>query len=295
MGQLDHLAPEKSRALLMAFSFNLNSTWDTGQGTREFGYVNIAHVEEPPERQLSDQFRSDRVHGWWLRLRRSLTRETLYQECKKIKYHLEGAVVKLPKLPQFAALGYIASVVALSLYVGISDVGNRGNILEQILDSVQVATVLLVGIFGIIKLTSEDNNVLRHLLLGVKLMKDSGAVQRYLGLKSEGEVKALLALVDPGCSWLENVNTGMLDEERHSGKIRMEQGCTLEELMRFNGRIIGDTIEWFSEGANRAVIARKRLEKGDRNVRGNRLVKYDYERFSYKSSHSFFSPSKKFV
>ena len=70
------------------------------------------------------------------------------------------------------AIGWVIVACIISVLVGALNLVKRNNAFERFMDSVSTATLLLVSVFGLIKLTSEDDNAIRNTLLGHKILRN---------------------------------------------------------------------------------------------------------------------------
>lgn len=66
----------------------------------------------------------------------------------------------------------------------------------------QTSITLLVSVFGLLKLTSEDENAIRNALSGYKILKTPSQIKTYLGLETLKELTLGQAL-------REKVNVGL--------------------------------------------------------------------------------------
>lgn len=65
----------------------------------------------------------------------------------------------------------------------------REYISERVMDGVQIATTKCIGVFVLVKLTSEDNNAIRNTLLGIRILSKPEQFVFYLGFSTESEQK----------------------------------------------------------------------------------------------------------
>lgn len=98
---------------------------------------------------------------------------------KSIEHHPEGAIVKASQVEQGVAIGYVLLATGIAILAGVLNFAGRDNAFERMTDTATTATFLLVSVFGLAKLKSEDDNVIRNTLLGYKLLRTGGDVEKY--------------------------------------------------------------------------------------------------------------------
>lgn len=118
---------------------------------------------------------------------------TVDERANKIKKHSDGGIIELKLHVKMLARSYVLFALIISFCAGYFDWYDRGNTAERIMDGVQVATTMCVSVFGLIKLTSEDDNAIRNTLLGVRILRKPQQLAFYLGLSSESQLKAFLS------------------------------------------------------------------------------------------------------
>lgn len=126
-----------------------------------------------------------------------------YASLEPIHAHPEGGRLRSKRRYVVLSRAYVIVVFTFSMVVAILNFGNRDNVFERIFDAVQVSTLLLVTIFGLVKLTSEDPNVIRNNFLGYRVVRSARDVVRAWGLNSEDEVKKALAYSQRPQGWLD--------------------------------------------------------------------------------------------
>lgn len=119
---------------------------------------------------------------------------------------------------QIVAWIYIVSIVILSFLCAYLNIPGRDNIYDRVKDAFDVMTILLVSVFGLVKLTSEDPNALRNIALGRKLISTLEDANKYLS----GDVKSLQKLFSVqnetfgfsrNCSYMKNGNVIVMSRQ----------------------------------------------------------------------------------
>eukprot|EP00173_Palmaria_palmata_P004799 Plantae.Rhodophyta-Palmaria_palmata.ctg7306.p1 GENE.Plantae.Rhodophyta-Palmaria_palmata.ctg7306~~Plantae.Rhodophyta-Palmaria_palmata.ctg7306.p1 ORF type:complete len:492 (-),score=65.56 Plantae.Rhodophyta-Palmaria_palmata.ctg7306:80-1555(-) len=163
---------------------------------------------------------------------------------ESIEWHPQGAITKTSKWQQYLALLYVISSFMLSLVVGVANFGNRDGIFERISDVAQTATVLLVSIFGLVKLTSEDDNAIRNVLFGHKVLRTARDVQRVVGAKTERELRIMIAQSRKEMKWLDPDRTSYATGGA-SGTMKLKRGMELLDFVDAGWRINGNRmVQW---------------------------------------------------
>lgn len=163
---------------------------------------------------------------------------------QSIRQHQDGGLVRRPLWCQLLAIGWIIASVALSIAVGAANWGNRSNLFERLTDTASTATLLLVSVFGLIKLASEDDNAIRNTLFGYKILRDVREVKRYFQRRAGG-VSFGLALVaaNQPLHWLAEGNTCYL-QHPGLGSIVFTDGVSSDEMvalgMLFGAKVMLD-------------------------------------------------------
>lgn len=117
------------------------------------------------------------------------------------------------RLRQFMAWSYIVFVISVSISSAVFDWSGSSNILERCKGAFELATIMLVTVFGLIKLTSEDVNTLKNMALGRKLLHtlDDGA------LFFNGQVDSVRKLVSVDVETLDLVDSRSCSYARVKG------------------------------------------------------------------------------
>ncbi|KAI0563736.1 polyketide-type polyunsaturated fatty acid synthase PfaA [Gracilaria domingensis] len=118
---------------------------------------------------------------------------------------------------QILAWVYIALSVVISCVCAGKNWPRRDNAFERAKDAVDVATLLLVSVFGLVKLTSEDPNALKSLARGRAPVEDLEQAGRFL------RVGALLRR-GRGCVAMEGMQR-LLGVDMHGVEWARAQGC----------------------------------------------------------------------
>lgn len=106
-------------------------------------------------------------------------------ECEHLlyRYHNDNGLIYRyrAKWAVLAARLWVAFVSILAVATGILNFGGRENLFERITDSISVIGIGLFTIFGFVKIASDDADVIKNLLIGIKIMP------RYKNIKSDIE------------------------------------------------------------------------------------------------------------
>lgn len=92
--------------------------------------------------------------------------QTAQADTGRIQVNDMGSFVTGLRQRQGFAWGYIIISVLVALLVGVTNAGDRDNGYDQLKDSLDVATILLVSVFGVFKMRSDDPNALTNLAAG---------------------------------------------------------------------------------------------------------------------------------
>lgn len=163
---------------------------------------------------------------------------------ESIEWHPQGAVVQTPKWRQFLAWLYVTFAFMLSVVVGVANFGNRDGLFERISDVAQTATLLLVSIFGLVKLTSEDDNAIRNVLFGRKVLRTAQDVQRVVCAKNERELRVMIARSRKEMKWLDPDRTSFATGGA-SGTLKLRKGMGIVDFVDAGWRISGNRmVQW---------------------------------------------------
>ncbi|CAN8070067.1 unnamed protein product, partial [Agarophyton chilense] len=106
-------------------------------------------------------------------------------------------------LRQIVSWLYIVFSISISCACAVQNWPRRDNAFERAKDAVDVATVLLVSVFGLVKLTSEDPNALKSLARGRAPLRDLAHATRFLrGHEKVQSIQRLLGVERPGLEWV---------------------------------------------------------------------------------------------
>ncbi len=119
-------------------------------------------------------------------------RERKIEILNGIKSHPEEGLVELNKWLTWAARLYVLITLGLTILVAARNVGNSKNWLRRVLDGLQVLTFLWFSVFGQIKLTSEDASIVKHIIEGVIILRNSDHVIKHLHCQDATELKQLV-------------------------------------------------------------------------------------------------------
>ena len=153
-----------------------------------------------------------------------------------------GCVVKLPRWRKAFTWVYVIIALLFSVSVAVGNWARRDNLYERIVDAIEACVTLLVSAFGLVKLTSEDQNAIRNALLGKKVLQKTSEVQRYLRQKSKGRIKVFAGCVKPGTRWLSDTNASILRNVHGYSGIEVIEMPSFEEMVELGSYILGDLI-----------------------------------------------------
>lgn len=156
---------------------------------------------------------------------------------ESIRAHPDGASCATSWIKRQAALLYVVGALTVSVLVAALNFSNRDNAFERVADFAQTATLLLVSVFGLVKLKSEDDNAIRNTLLGNKVMRSGSDIMKHLDMSEEEELKCLIARSTEPMPWLDPVGA-CYAVHGASGSIRLSEGISMKTLYesgwRFN-------------------------------------------------------------
>ncbi len=158
-----------------------------------------------------------------------------------IKHTTGGGRVSASAVAMVIVWTYIAFVIYISVMAAAANWGKRDSVIEKLSDAVWILTTLLVSVFGLIKLTSEDPNAIRHALSGRKALMNPRQVYEYLevpllddALHWRESLKGIAAAYQGRIEWLSAHETCYCDSEP-IGDIRLSGGLKLSLLPAFVG------------------------------------------------------------
>lgn len=143
-----------------------------------------------------------------------------------------GAVFQLPFIYRLIAWSYLFIATTFALVVGFANLGNRSSIYLRIIDTIQALTTCLVSVFGIIKLTGEDKQVIRNALLGKRRILRSDDLARYLRLDSPSEIKAFAGILESSHNFIRKVRDSMLTTRRFDGGVLVYEIPNLHQMLK---------------------------------------------------------------
>ncbi|PXF49477.1 hypothetical protein BWQ96_00793 [Gracilariopsis chorda] len=156
---------------------------------------------------------------------------SLIENLKSIKYHTEGAMVSTGLFWKISAWTYITGVILAALLTAALNIASRDNLFERFTDMAAVLTTLLVSVFGLLKLKSEDPNVIRNTLRGFKVLRHFEDVVREVKCDDEAYLRMVLSVGAADVDWLDREGSCYALTQR-SGRIRDTVGAKLGELTR---------------------------------------------------------------
>lgn len=179
-------------------------------------------------------------------------------ELQNIKHHVEGGKVPINRLKQAAAITYVTAVISLSVSVAVVNVADRSNIFERLSDAAQTATLFLVSVFGLVKLTSEDQNAIRNTLLGRRILRKPDDFVKYAGVKNVEDLKMVMSRCTKGLEWLDAKECCYV-RMGGGGNVPIAGGLTKEQLEDAGHAFAGNRI--FMNGEEKGLLT-ERIEDG---------------------------------
>lgn len=167
-------------------------------------------------------------------------KNSILQKLNGVKWHPEGGSLKQSAWKTWSARLYVVATLGLSVFVGVRNLGGRQRALENIFDCLQVLSFLWVGAFGLIKLSSEDQSVLKHTLEGIFVVKDAAAVAKQVGCKDIVELKLLL-LESEKNEWLAPTETSFAASPG-TGSIQLLGGLTVGQISARGHMVVADRL-----------------------------------------------------
>lgn len=168
----------------------------------------------------------------------------IIEKAGSIRYHAEGGEVRIRPLRRVAAWAWVIFALSLAAYVVVNNTAQRENMYERLGDGVQVITVLLVSIFGLVKLTSEDDNAIRNVILGRKILRNPSDVSKYLKVEWK-DIYLAIVTAEEEIPWLEDHNI-CCSTVRATGNIRVPETPTVGDLVKIGivpvGAVVYDVI-----------------------------------------------------
>lgn len=128
-----------------------------------------------------------RKPGLMYRLLDFIFRITIIRDLDLVEYSPDGGKLKLRGWCRALAWVYVGVSVFLGVYTGTQNLASRLNVYERVMDCIQVVTLMLISVFGLLKLTSSDVSV-------VRVARSPKALLLSLGMESESQLKSKLAV-----------------------------------------------------------------------------------------------------
>lgn len=167
---------------------------------------------------------------------------TIVRNLDSVEYSPDGGKLKLRGWCRVLAWLYVGFSVFLGVYTGMQNLASRVNAYERVMDCIQVMTLLLISVFGLLKLTSSDVNAVRNTLKGYRIARSPKALLLSIGMESESQLKAKLAVRGKDIPWMENYNCCILDHIKCTGVLRFQQMTRLDDIVAADGLIAGGCI-----------------------------------------------------
>lgn len=173
--------------------------------------------------------------------------DVIVKKLEGIRHHTEGGVVRSAIWRTLGAWLYISFSFALAVSVGSLNWGDRKAPYLQVTDTIQTLTVMWVGVFGFIKLFSGDDQAIRNLLLGRRIMRNIEDVRRYVRAKDLNTLKAAM-MKTKRLEWLDPAECGFVKASAH-GSIRALGGISIAQCLRSGMLLLGDRL-FLNEDSN---------------------------------------------
>lgn len=173
---------------------------------------------------------------------RLINKLTLRQNRSDIQYIYGGAEIKMRKWCIIAAWLYTAFAIAISVSTSVLNWGKRDNLFERSFDCIQTLTFLLLSVFGLIKLTSEDENAIRNTLLGRKRIRDAESMVRSLCVESQSMLVSEFAVRGIAAPWLNAQHCRVLDTTLCTGDMHFDRPTLIEDMLECGAILTGRAI-----------------------------------------------------
>lgn len=168
--------------------------------------------------------------------------QTAAREVDSYNYSADGVLVKPMWYRRAAAAAYVCASVIAVIAIFATNATGKDNTLERMLDSFSILTLLLVSIFGLVKLTSEDPSIIRNTLLDRRLIKTAKAIVKHYDKRSSGKrsiYQAILASTKE-IRWLHE-SRACYCRTKPTGKLVMTGNLPVREAWDV-GLIVNDSI-----------------------------------------------------
>lgn len=140
------------------------------------------------------------------------------------------------------AVLYTLLTFGVALIIAILDVAKRDNWFERLSDAFSVLGLLLFTVFGLVKLSSEDENVICSTILSNRILRSEDDVVRDLRLKTVDDLKYALCLpYSDSFEWLHLQDCSFASMEP-SGSLKLFGGMSLVEFRKTGAVIISDLV-----------------------------------------------------
>lgn len=166
----------------------------------------------------------------------SFAMKELEEEYGHIKSSLENLksvggqfYVSNMKVRMYISWVYILIVISSAFTCSYLNLNRRSEIFDRLKDFVEIIGFFFLTVFGLIKLTTEDPNALKNLLIGRKFVKTLKEVSKYIGPSHESLQKYVSVsrerhfwLSRHGCCYGRNVidNSGVIGGEAHVSTLK---------------------------------------------------------------------------
>ncbi|KAI0559278.1 peptidoglycan-binding protein [Gracilaria domingensis] len=157
----------------------------------------------------------------------------------QIGYHVEGGRVRLHPVKTFLWQSYVICSAIGSVLVGIINPAKRENWYERLFDGVQTLTFLWVGVFGLLKLTNEDQNIIRHTIFGEKIIREEEDVRTAVGDINTCKL-ALINCAQTSLSWLSAEDLRFANP-KCTGSVRIFGGLVASDAIK-EGLLITENV-----------------------------------------------------
>ena len=167
------------------------------------------------------------------------------QIVEKMRYDPHGIRVKPSVVRTFSAWAWVAASFIFAVSVGAFNLTGKENWLERVLDSIAVITFMLISVFGLIKLKSEDEHAIRNVLLGYRIVKKPNELIKYYdskpGMRQRSIYQAIVAS-EESLGWLSSTRA-CYARKKPTGNFILTGSLSVQEAWQ-TGLIVNEVISF---------------------------------------------------
>lgn len=148
---------------------------------------------------------------------------------KNLKIHHDGLYYELPFHTRAMMVAYIFAVFFIAAYVKFPKEYNIEKIADSLKDEFEIFLLFTFSLFGVLKLVSDDQKIIKHTLQGVRVLKTSSQVRKAVYPLNVG-IKAKTLLMTDEISAVYGANLCTVRKQNREGVIRDDSYVTRKEL-----------------------------------------------------------------